>query len=361
MCGIFKVSLIFFTVLSLGCEKKTIPLSIYEELNLNYGELNSKRKLNFEKLIFKLDSDQKLFGKSPVLKLIDQFGEPWLFKPGDVSVNGALVVQSFYTYFGQNSASLFKKTLNINGKLIDGSVQRFLPVLESKPTLIENSFLKLSEENLFYLGICHLFGWILTNHQVHQRQFIMVENSNLPTLYRIDNSVEWKLIKTDSLDMQYVTPLLWLSLLPGYSEFWRTIIKHRKINYSKLLAFAKLITHMPEEHFLSFFTPVLSNNMNFSLNKKEEEFNSLLPEIESFSQEEYEELLKTRKIKVFDNYKQYLEQINSLATRFQNQNEINNYDIKTLKDEILSYYKSEIEKEDLIVKKFNSLTKNLNQ
>lgn len=272
-----------------------------------------------------------------------------MFKPGDVAVNGALTVSDFYTFFAIKTPDIFNKTFIFNDKITQGTLQRYMNVVKDKGTMLDHSFVTTDIENIYYLAKSHLLGWLLTNHHVHIRQFIMVDMGNQHRLMRIDNSVEWRLIKTDSLDMNYVSPLLWLSRMPGYSELWRTVIHRRAINFHKLLSYAKFIQDMPNDLFLGFYKLLLDNHLKLSHNKSEHENRSLLPEIDhNLTVEEYKSLLLTRKNNLYHDYNKFFEGIKSLSSKYYKQPTFGEVDYQLVVNEIISSLDKELDYEESI-------------
>ncbi|MCB9026740.1 MAG: hypothetical protein H6625_10510 [Bdellovibrionaceae bacterium] len=326
---------LLFVLPQLGCKSTQLSKENYSDVIKNMDELKKLQQDNFEKLSFSVSKKQFQIAKHPKILLEDQLGRKWLFKIGNVSSIGSATVYDFFLAFGHRSPAIFSKTLIINGKKTPGTLQRFL---NTKGTLENRSFFELNQDNIDYLARTHLLSWLTLNHHVHPRQFIFVveEPTDEPQIMRVDNAVEWYLIQSDSLELQYESPILWQVRQAGYGGYWRSVIVKNDINYTELLSLAEYINKMPDDLYIRLFKNLLDHNMLYSSDKPLEENKALFPEIDyDLSPDEFKKLLLERKNKILKDYKAFLGNIRKLAEKHYIANRIKSTDLEKEKQRIL--------------------------
>mgnify|MGYP003335179458 FL=1 len=116
----------------------------YQELLKNYRTSKTLEDKVFDRLIFRL-SERSLDDSINFKFLVyDQLGREWLFKAGPAAAEaGAVAIYELFRIFGLDTPEIHKKTFQVNGQTISGSLQRFVPNLGSiqKLKLLDMSFL----------------------------------------------------------------------------------------------------------------------------------------------------------------------------------------------------------------------------
>jgi len=223
---------------------------------------------SFERLRFTLSPTQLRSGKTLKLVLRDQFGDDWLFKMGDVAIDGAEAVYRIGCLFGWETPELHRITLPINDQMVFGSVQRLIPDAEDLGAHVIGptaDLRRFSDSALEYLLTAQLLWWVTANHHVHTEQFIATRKSDsIDRVHRIDNTVEWFLVGHDTLGADYVTPLLAFKksrLKLGYNWLWRRFRESViDLPLTKTHALACFIADLPDEVFVENFLPGIDND-----------------------------------------------------------------------------------------------------
>lgn len=272
----------------------------YQPLIEKFRESEHLEKTAFAQLVFTFSPQQ--LKQSMVFKFVvrDQLGRDWLFKGGDNSgSDGAVLIYRIYKLFGLETPEVHKKDFILNGKKISGSVQRLVPNLGNLHQAYPN-FSQLPATAHEYLAKNHILSWLMANHQTYGRQFLITTNDGKTAsgITRIDNGVEWFVIGTDSLDLDYEIPNLWHLPSVGNAGFWRaylmkyipvkkmglnasqekrleTAISKRKIDVdlNELYEWGHYISRFPNKTYreilqesISSDLAKLSNNHNLSVN-----------------------------------------------------------------------------------------------
>jgi len=228
----------------------------------------------FQRLRFTLSPIQLRSGMTLKLVLRDQLGDDWFFKMGRAAVDGAEAVYRAGSLFGWETPELHRTKQPINGQIVLGSAQRFIRDAEELTGHVvgpKSGPRRLTDPALGYLLTAQLLGWITANHHVHTRQFVVTRKGrSVDRVYRIDNTVEWYLVGSDSLAADYVTPLLARKLYTtrlGYSWMWRSFRESViDLPLTETYALARFIAEFPDEVFVESFLPGIENDYRFFTN-----------------------------------------------------------------------------------------------
>ncbi len=236
----FAILLLFFSTQSFAEVKGAPSAQAYQRdlraLEAAEAELVSKLKLTLSPFQIKSNISYKVV-------LRDQFGEDWLFKAGEnAASDGAIAVYRIYQALGVFTPETYPLRLRLNGKLVEGSLQRVYATKKSEEIF---SFVRFNEPTLNYFATTHALDWLTLNHHVHFGQFILLAEGRSDGLAaaRVDNSVNWFLINQDKLDIRYESPTLSHIYESGYTTLWLNYLllrMNQQNRFSKLDADAPL-------------------------------------------------------------------------------------------------------------------------
>ncbi len=276
-----KSSLLIFVLLfSLLAPQKIFPFEkknaedTYTRLIQIYEEWSKLEDETFEMLSFKLSPIQiSLQGYNPKLILEDNLGRKWIFKPKHrkteesgywrnyTQAQIAVVVYKVYKIFGLQTPRIHFTTLNINGKQISGTIQRFIPNIG---TLSKRPPHKLSPKALNYILKSHTIDWLLANYDSSPQNFLVLSlnKTNKPNkIMRIDNENALNMSNTDELRYDWVYSKHAKPFTKYYYRLWKDyILKNINLDTGKNFAFIKLVSELPNDFFVKVITPAKTHN-----------------------------------------------------------------------------------------------------
>ncbi|MCK4916672.1 MAG: hypothetical protein KAS51_00425 [Candidatus Omnitrophica bacterium] len=204
-------------------------------------------------------------GTSQKLTLQDNFGQKWIFKPFNVSINEpnvqesryydldtfqTLAIRKIYKLFGLDTAPIYTITLTINDKKIKGSIQKFLP---NKGVLTKSNTYKISQEALNYILKIHAIDWLFENYDAKYEHFLIIstDKDDIPNrVIRVDNKAflghengnkltkDWACNKNSKFCNRY------------YFHMWKYYIsKDINLDLEKNLEFIEYISNFPNDIF----------------------------------------------------------------------------------------------------------------
>jgi hypothetical protein len=249
--------------------------------------------------------------------------------------------------FGVETPEIHYKTLKLNTEEVTGSLQLVYPHSDAPKMFTEYS--KLNQESLEYFARNHVLSWLTANNNVHPGQFLHVYNENGEVrILRIDNCVQWFLMKTDSLNIDYRTPVLLAMPEVGYTRFWRAFLQKNKnkapsyfynklyidspelfkihlliksgleknsfnLDLAKIYQWASFIASFPDTEYVKFFEEGIKNNLVWFKNNGpllgEVSLSDLMNDIEP---SEFVPLLLKRKNALNEDLKKFYEHLISV-------------------------------------------------
>jgi hypothetical protein len=185
----FLVVVLFFPLQAAGNSPKKSEEDPYQKLIRIYSEFIRLEDAIFSKLTFELSPDQLVKdGSEPKLTLVDNFGRPWIFMPsppGSLREYRATVGYRIYKLCGLNSPETQVITITLNGKIEEGSIQRYV---EQEPGLKKITEYKLAPEAIKYLLRAQVLDWLLKSYDSMFDNFIILSQAEgvVDDLCRID-------------------------------------------------------------------------------------------------------------------------------------------------------------------------------
>ncbi|MFH1191194.1 MAG: hypothetical protein V1670_03250 [Candidatus Omnitrophota bacterium] len=239
----------------------------YGKLIRLYIEYSQIEKDVFKNLTFKLAHEQLLRkGGNLKLTLEDNLGEKWIFKLSGGKKSET--VYYLYKLFGLKTPEAHNISFILNGKKVEGSIQRYV---FSQTEWEKLSFQKLSSESLNYLLKSHVIDWLIKNMDNHKLNYLALsldETGNVKDLIRIDNDSAF----TDKCDLDYDC-MLCLSnqnspykTTKNWSYFYRLCESYKSKNINLPLeenyAFIKFVAGFPEDFFIRLILPTKNSSFN---------------------------------------------------------------------------------------------------
>ena len=290
---IFIIKIFFFSFLTIPSFNGNAEiLPEFKNMINSHQKYENIEEEVFKKLVFKLSSFQledNNYANTLRLILEDQLNRRWLFKFGRNASDGAIAIYRIFSLFGLDTPEIHYKELNINGEILPGTIQRFIPNLgtlakflkEDKNLTLNRATANNPHANwptadidfkifpshaLDYLVKMHIMSWLTTCHHIHPSQFLVIgENKKPEKIMKIDNAIEWFLLGQDELSETYQTPLLHAEI--GYVKLWSPF-KRKKINLqlAENYLFVNFISQFPDEYFLKFFQEGIKNEFKYFSN-----------------------------------------------------------------------------------------------
>lgn len=288
-----------------------------------FSELEALRKeemgmLRFENSPIKVNSSRAF-----KFVLRDQLGRDWLFKAGVSStMDGAVAVHRISLLLGVDSPRTHYRKLEINGQQVTGSLQELIPNVRG----FSGNWAFLNENSRNYVLKNHILSWLLANHHMHPEQFLMRKNAGSENeLVRIDNSINWMLLGSDRLDVEYRSPMMSQTPFAGYADFWNQYLysgpKFKKLlserekvkdafavnydlNLDEAIRLAYYISLLPNDFYKEFFAICIQNNLFFTSNNEAIASAWLTPAnfIKYGDKSKFLDMLLARKESIFKDY-----------------------------------------------------------
>lgn len=284
ICKLF-LSIFVLPLFLLLFPQSTFPREIknketaYIELIQIYKEWLSLDSETFKMLSFKLSSEQLIRkGSSLKLTLEDNLGRKWIFKPDYMGTkelkyeghyaNGeaAVIVYKIYKLFGLETPRIHFITLNINGKEISGSIQRFVL---NKGTLSNHRPLNISSNGLNYVLDAHTLDWLLRNHHATDSHFLVLsldETGKPEELMRVDNEINLTLpnknISTSPcLSMNWPCPASKRHSRIYYYLWESYLFEEINLDFKKHFAFIEFVSRFPDDFFTGLMLSEKTHNI----------------------------------------------------------------------------------------------------
>lgn len=241
----------------------------YEKLIKTYENFIELEIDVFKDLTFTLSDSQIKTGTVLKLMLEDQLGRKWIFKFGDSGPKGPVEIYRLFKLFGLDAPEIHYKTLNINGKMMQGSIQKFI---ENQGTLKGVKPDELPQNCLDYLSKAYVFNWLVANHKSHEEQFIVAGNDKIKEILRVDNSIE-PILGEDELKYDYfpVSSVKPPASLMYYYGFWKDYMSNKiSLPLEEAYEFIIFISDFPDEFFKQLFSsmPDFNNKINLIIRRK---------------------------------------------------------------------------------------------
>jgi hypothetical protein len=144
-----------------------------------------------EDLVADAATAARLGGQTPKALFRDKAGNEWLFKPGK-SGRGALADKAsaeLAQLLGLNVPPVRLYTLEVNGELIQGSLQKMLPKAKSMERGGITSPAQLNPEQTIEMLRHSVLDWVVNNDDAHIGNWLLDENGKL---WSIDKSRAWQ-------------------------------------------------------------------------------------------------------------------------------------------------------------------------
>lgn len=261
----------------------------YEKLIQLYVEYSRIENNIFKKLNFKLARKQILNkGGNLKLTLEDNLGGKWIFKLNGKEKSKA--IYHLYKLFGLETPETHNISFILNGKQIEGSIQRYVV---NETGLGNHPFQKLSNDSLNYLLKSHVIDWLTRNLDNHASNYLVLsldKTGNIKNLVRVDNDSAF----TENCDLDY-DYMLCLSYqfnakIQTYFHRFYESYKTKDINLplENNYNFIKFVADFPEDFFKRLILPVKNSSLNELVNiefdKEDKELRDFLNPIVSRKQ-----------------------------------------------------------------------------
>ncbi len=255
----------------------------WQEIRSVWSELGNARQSVVSNLHLKVPTRKTRRGNSGFqFPLEDQLGKAWIFKSQPTPVDGAVAIDKIATIVGVPSIPVYPYRLTLNGHPLSGLIQFGTPGAMNLRTF---ALSEIAADGILDLAKHHVLSWLLLNHQVHYRQFMlgrrqMEDGLAYGSIFRTENSVEWYLVDHDRLAVDFKSPLLWTVAAAGNVNLFRNYIgKTIDIDLSKLFVTIELLRTMPNDLFLEIFAPMqAANGLDGYGSVSESRFKKMAPE-----------------------------------------------------------------------------------
>lgn len=241
----------------------------------------------FRMLAFKLSPIQLVKkGYRPKLTLEDNLGKKWIFKALEgenrYHTKGAIdtVVYRIYKLFGLETPETHPIILNINGKDVYGSIQRYI---SNKGALSNHDICNLSKDCFNYSIKAHILYWLLANYDAHMGNFLVQSldrKGNPKKIIRVDNDSAFWFLGQDRLEYDYFAPWRTKASDIYYYRLWKAYIsKNISLDLVNNCSFIKFVSCFPDRFFEYLILPAKTYNSReltdsdfIKLSKKYSEF-----------------------------------------------------------------------------------------
>ena len=356
--------LLFFliSILNQNLFAKSEETKLIEQLINKYNEMSLAEDRLFGSLVFSKFNGKQLSSRSYKMILVDQLGRKWLFKGGEASsMDGAVAVYKIYSLFGQETPEIHSVKLMINEEEVEGSLQKFVDGSEN----FKGEWGSLSDENRQYILNDHLLSYLTTNHHVFVGQYIVKNKSdNKLNIYRVDNSINWILLSSDSLSPSYRSPMLNHIPYAGFVEFWKQYLfaspqfistseklfqtriyeTHFDLNFTQTINLANLASRLPDDFYKKFFDEIIKNNFKYASNNEFTSLGVMAPYefLKSTPDKNFLEHIVKRKNNLFKDYKSFLKDL-SLVTGVPESKMYSDVNMKSAIDKLIKLYQNKID------------------
>lgn len=270
--GIFLFScILFFSLLAFQatvyCNTKD-DKDVYKEFTKLYKEWSKINDETFRMMSFKISSRQLLTkGSTLKITLEDNLGGKWIFKMTHMDgarpleyytdQETAVLLYKIYKLFGIEIPRIHLITININGKKIFGSIQRFIP---NKGTLLEYSPSQISSCGLSYLLKKHVIDWLFSCCNLRARHFLVSsldENSKAKDLIHTDNRFCLENPNSCNLTRGWLETKTKIYYTDYYHEIWEAYITGKiNLDLGKNSAFINYVSGFPDDVFEDVFLSI---------------------------------------------------------------------------------------------------------
>ncbi len=229
----------------------------YAQLIQVYKECLKLENETFKMLTFKFSSIQLAKrGYRPNLTMEDNLGKKWIFKAleerNPYYTKGVIdtVVYRVYKLFGIETPEIHPISLNINGKDIYGSIQRYI---SNKGIMCGHDISNLSQDCFNYSIKAHVLYWLLANYDAHLGNFLVQsidKKGNPKKIIRVDNDNAFWFLGQDKLEYDYIIP--WHTKVSDfyYYRFWKAYIsKNISLDLENNYSFIKFVSCFPDRFF----------------------------------------------------------------------------------------------------------------
>lgn len=234
----------------------------FTQLIESYKNSLEAEERHFNKLTFEIAPEEmqmrkveRLMGLSHKFILKDTQGDYWIFKPASDEIKSVCMYKIF-KLLGLDTPQMFWKSLNINGRSVNGSMQRFIPGAE---TLKNVHVTQLNKESLEYLLHTHILQWFFASYGSGAEHFLtFFEKDTTRKIMRIDTTSCLSLLGKDTLDLTFFPPC-WKSYKTGYYyEMWENFINDKiRLDITQSLIFIKFLEKIPDAIIIELITPAL--------------------------------------------------------------------------------------------------------
>jgi hypothetical protein len=243
----------------------------YHKLFNLYQEYFKIEEDLFARLTFKLSDEQLVMrGSSFKLTLEDNLGRKWIFK--DKGTN-RVIAHRIYALFGIQNPEIHKMRLQLNGKIIQGTLQKFVP---SQFSLSNYKPASISKRSLDYIMKAQVADWIMRDHDANMLNFLVLsfdKENMLDGLMRIDQ--DCACLDSEYSDLDYVHMVAIdknLNRQPQGNYYYAIQKSYKKkeidLDFKKAYAFVKFIADFPEELLEGVILPLKAPGNN-SLTKED--------------------------------------------------------------------------------------------
>ncbi len=327
-----------------------------------FNELENLRKEEMAMLRFENSPIKSNSSRAFKFVVRDQLGRDWLFKAGvSSSMDGAIAVHRISVLLGIESPRTHYRKLEINGQQVTGSLQELIPNVRG----FSGNWAFLNENSRNYVLKNHILSWLLANHHMHPEQFLMKKNAKSENeLVRIDNSINWMLLGSDRLDVEYRSPMMSQTPFAGYADFWNQYLysgeKFKKLlnerekvkdtfsvnydlNLEEAVRLAYYISLLPNEFYKEFFNICIQNNLFFTSNNEAIASAWLTPAnfIKYGDKSKFLDMLLARKESLFNDYMNFFKDLKEMRGEKWSP-DLSEKSVGRLVDKINEYHQAEI-------------------
>lgn len=218
----------------------------------------------------------RLGGQTPKALFRDKAGNEWLFKPGK-SGRGALTDKAaadLAQLLGLNVPPVRLYTLEVNGELVQGSLQKMLPKAKSMERAGITGPAQLNPEQTVEMIHHSILDWVVNNDDAHIGNWMLDENGKL---WSIDKSRGWQTLNDGVHDVLSTANKGNRAAAgdPWLFEFWRAARKDpallAKVSPQALAPVLRKLRDLDDAAFIRLVEPIVNGpiqNAKYKSNPK---------------------------------------------------------------------------------------------
>ncbi len=238
---------VFIVYLALFLSTKLYANMVMKDIIRTFEESKELDKKIVKKICFKLLDEQLLKGSVEKYMFKSNIGKEWLFKTysSPETVKTSKCIYHLSQLLGVSTPQLYEISMPINGKLVYGTIQEFIP----KSISVKNiSFDKLSKKQIMAIQKCQILDWLILDNDTTSDHFIIKPKSKELLVVDKDDSfryIECNFFGDDPWNNSY------------YTKFWDAYTKGViDISFQKTFDFINYVQGIDNEELKKILSTI---------------------------------------------------------------------------------------------------------